>query len=539
MSKYSFNYLEKIFFFLIVILNLMPILSGTFFPSLDGPAHLYNAQIIHSLLLDGHSQLNSFFSLNPEPVPNWIGHFILVCCNLFFSAEISEKTLVLLYAVGLPIVFRSFIKAVSPQNILFSYFIFPFTYSFVFMIGFYNFSIALIFLFITLTYWIKHNTANFSIKRAVILFLLVALTYFSHILVFVLLLLFLGIYTATKLVISVLQNRSSLKVPLVLAFKEAGAFAISSFLPIILFCYYFFSRTSGDGFYIPTLELISWLKNLRPIISYSFEKEEAFTQSIVYLIVSLLLIAVYNKLTKIVWRSDLSLQSNLLLISKKIRMVSVFFFLSTVMLFVLYFKLPDSDGSSGFVSVRLALLIFVFLICWLSTQYFPRWVLMLLVVVVLYCNFNLNNYRISVIRNLDEVALDCYSSAKYIAPNSVILPLNYSDNWLQLHFSNYLGIDKPVVILENYECGTGYFPVNWNAQTPNVSLGNSNMSEFPCQQWRGNDSRILERIDYVFVLGDMNSKTDSCNAILQLTIKENYTLVNQSKYARLYELKKQ
>jgi len=33
----------------------------------------------------------------------------------------------------------------------------------------------------------------------------------------------------------------------------------------------------------------------------------------------------------------------------------------------------------------------------------------------------------------------------------VVLPINYSDNWLSGHFSNYLAIDKPIIVLENMD----------------------------------------------------------------------------------------
>ena len=124
-----FSTIEKYFFLIVTILNLIPVLSGKFFTTLDGAAHLYNSNLINILLFENNIDLQNFFVLNHEPVPNWTGHFILSFFNYFFPAFIAEKILVLLYLIGLPYSFRRLIKTISPDNYLLSYFIFPFSYS--------------------------------------------------------------------------------------------------------------------------------------------------------------------------------------------------------------------------------------------------------------------------------------------------------------------------------------------------------------------------------------------------------------------------
>ena len=172
MNHNKFNLIEKYFFLLITGLNLIPILSRKFFPTLDGPAHLYNAQLIKSLLFDNYTLLGDFFIFNQEPIPNWTGHIILSFFNLFLPSFVAEKILLLSYMIGLPLSFRALIKTIAPSNRLFSYLIFPFTYSFVFFLGFYNFCIALVLILITLNYWVKHEENLSSRKNVLILFLL-------------------------------------------------------------------------------------------------------------------------------------------------------------------------------------------------------------------------------------------------------------------------------------------------------------------------------------------------------------------------------
>ena len=225
------------------------------------------------------------------------------------------------------------------------------------------------------------------------------------------------------------------------------------------------------------------------------------------------------------------------IIKNTITVSDVWLFASLVILF-LYFKLPDSDGSAGYVSVRLGLLFFLFLIIWFSTQNFQKWFSLLIITVVLYCNFKLNSYYITATNDLNDVAKECNNASEYILPNSIVLPINYSDNWLYAHFSNYLSVDKPMIILENYECGTGYFPLKWNeASIPNTLLGSTPSNKLSCLQWKSNAQNPTRPIDYVFVLGNMDAKADSCNQEIKQILSDNYSLTYHTDNCKLYQLK--
>jgi hypothetical protein len=531
MKNNKINSIEKYFFLLITGLNLIPILSGKFFPTLDGPAHLYNSQLINSLLFEGNKLLSDFFSFTHEPVPNWTGHIILSFFNLFLPAFVAEKVLLLFYMIGLPLSFRALLKTIYPSNNLFSYLIFPFTYSFVFFLGFYNFSIALVFMLITLNYWIKHEDNLSSIKNMVILSLLTTLTYFSHIFVFGILIIIIGLYILMKGTIKIFDDSTLKKEILVYSFRKLRILLISSFIPLVLFVYYFYLRSnSGNNIFLSHSELIDWLKNIRPIIALNSLVEEVYTKKIFYIISSICIIALYNRINEIHLNTKFSFKN-------VIRISDVWLFASIAILF-LYFKLPDSDGSAGYVTVRLGLLFFIFLIIWLSTQNLKKWYSLLVVAAVLYCHFKLNVYYTSATKGLNKVAIECNNASNHILPNSIVLPLNYSDNWLYGHFSNYLGIDKPMIILENYECGTGYFPLKWNENSmPNTLFGDMSIDNQSCSQWKSNTQNSPIKIDYVFVLGNIDLKTDSCNQKIKQTLLDNYTLIYHSENCNLYQFK--
>jgi hypothetical protein len=105
-----------------------------------------------------------------------------------------------------------------------------------------------------------------------------------------------------------------------------------------------------------------------------------------------------------------------------------------------------------------------------------------------------------------------------------------------VHFSNYLGIDQPMVILENYECGTGYFPLKWNnGSTPHVLLGDSGIEVFSCLNRQNNAQNPDMRIDYVFVLGNMQASEDPCVGEIRSTLVKYYTEVYQTASCILYK----
>jgi len=535
----NFEKIDKVenwIFLSITILNLIPIFVGKFFPTMDGAAHLYNSNLINNLLFE--SKLNDFFIFNPEPVPNWTSHLFLSILNKFTPAFIAEKVFLILYFIGLPYAFRRLVKVINSKNIFFSYLIFPFTYSFMFMLGFYNFSIAIIFMFITLQYWIKYED-NFSIKRKIIFFLFIILTYFSHILVFAITLLLIGLNVFFKNVVQAINSPNSLNKCMINAIKKTKTLIIISFIPLLLLFYYFYSRPStGNNVFLKPQELIDWLKNIRSIIIYNISIEEVYTKKIFYSIIILLLAAFYNRINAIGSQFHSFSKRKLYSTIKGNLYISDLWIFAAIIILIMYFVLPDSNGSAGFLSARLGFLFFILLIIWLSAQKYPKWLIILSVIVVLYCNFKLVKYYASAIKTLNKIAVNCNEASLQIEPNSIVLPLNYSDNWLVGHFSNYLGIDKPMIILENYECGTGYFPLKWNKNImPNILLGNLSSNEFPCVFWESNMENTKVKIDYVFVLGTFEKISDSCNLNIKNVVLDNYNLIYSNNNCQLYKIK--
>lgn len=533
MKKLTFNTIEPFIFFSVLLLNLIPIFSGKFFPTMDGAAHLNNATIIKELLINGSSPLGEAFKFNSELVPNWIGHFILVVLKFFLPSYLAEKILILIYFIGMPIAFRELIRVISPNNILYSFFIFPFTYSSLFLFGFYNFSFGIILFLITTTYWLKVYKTNLQHKEVLILFVLITITYFSHIFLFAILLMTIAIHTVIYFLSEYIEKPEDIKMCFLRFLKVTLQLILASIIPLALFIIYILSRNSFQNEnQVQVTELIAWIKNIKPLIAYNPPLEEAFTTKIFYAIAILIFIGCYTEINKF-----LSVTTKNKQLLKQFFVLKISWFVVVTVLLLMYFflDLADDGDSGGFFKVRVGLLLFILLVAWASTFEVSKWMSILSIFVVLYMNQKLNSYYSSVIKELDFHAQECYEISKKIPAYSVVLPIDVSGHWLKGHFSNYLGADNPLIILENYECSKEYFPLVWNnSSIPNYMINGKSAGEIPCLWWKSNTNNSKKEIDYIFVLGDINSTSDNC--LKEILV--NIDIVYQSPQSTLLKISK-
>jgi hypothetical protein len=524
---------EKWFFGFFVLFNLLPVLTHTHFVTLDGPAHLYNSNLINSLLFDVDRTLHGYFTFNEKLLPNWSGHFLLSLCNYFFSSIAAEKIVVLFYLVALPYSFRVLVKTLAPVNVLTSYFIFPFSYSMAFLMGFYNFSIALIFLFFTFSYWIKIKDQKINLGKIFCLFFLFLATYFSHAILFGILLFFIGISILFDFVNAFFQAPKNPKKTILKVFQKAGVILMSSSLALVLFVSYFLSIPATTGTtYLPFSELMENIHHIRSIIAFDSEYEGKYAAKLFYLLIILLLVGFYQKMKMIKNQKKNPVDY------KPLFGWPGYWVVITLSILGLYFAFPDSDSYAGFVSVRLELLFFLSLLLLISTLNFPKGILFVGITLASLYNIKLNKRYSQVFSQSTSVAADCYRAAKLIKKNSIVLTLNYSNVWFYGHLANYLGADKPLIILDNYECTNHYFPLRWNyTALPSIQLAGTKHDHYFCSEWVSNESHPTQQIDYVFVLGNLDTRTDTCATNLLATITENYYRISKTENYTLFRYK--
>lgn len=524
---------EKVVFLLIVLLNLIPILTHPFFPTLDGPAHVYNANLINQIFFNDNAALSSFFQFNSEPVPNWTGHIILCFFKWFLPGYLAEKMMLIIYFIGLPYAFRNLIKAINPGQTGLSYLIFPLTYNALIAIGFYNFSLGLIGLLLILAYWVKnHETIAFSVKKIILLSLLLILTYFSHVVMFSMALLIVSCYTFMTFLKHYFDTKK-IKDAFIAHFRKAFALLISSAIPLILMVLYFAKRPdSGNGIFLPKQDLIKWLNYLNPAICYHEGIERGFTRKIIYILYALIIGGIICRIKN----RKSGIGSNR--IDGILYLKDTWLLAAGIMLYLL-FTMPDTNAMASIISLRFGLLFFVFLIIWIASVNYPKWFILVCSALILVAHFKRVRFLEETIEKHSKIAVNCNKASEYIEPNSIVLPLNLTNYWFVSHFSNYLGIDKPMIILENYEATMNYFPLFWDKpRIPNIQVGGVSIPENPLYSSAPtNLENAKKEVDCIFILGSWDSTNEVHVQTLQ-TISSHFIQKYRNENCTLYQRRK-
>jgi hypothetical protein len=515
----AYRRFEPLVFFLFALLGALPVFMVSYFPTLDGPAHQYNARLMRYLIGGHEPMINSYFMFSREILPNWFGHALLFFFNLFLPSAYAVKAVLLCYILGLPLAFRYLVVGLDRGNALLSYLIFPYVYTLFFLLGFYNFNMALVLLFLASGYWIR-SAIKPGVLRYAGMFVLVVCTYFSHLFVFVVLMMILGLYEAGGLI---RDFRSRLRKSLLLALIC---------IPSVLLCFfYLIGHELPNKVYLPSEELTHYILNFSPLITLDFQALVSYSQATMWLALCLSGIACCLRVTRFLQSPDRKSQSFL----------SFFkggdgWLMLSVLLLLLYYVLPDSDGIAGYVSLRLCLLVFLALLAWIAQQQLPFWALIPALVITIGVFQKQVRYHIESTKELSSIAEQFQEAAHYLEPDKVVLPLDYSGNWMMGHMSNYLGHEKPVVLLENYEASLPFFPLRFIQSSPAPVSADSPVNQ--CNGYPWDRNKGLQTIDYVCTYGRVDNHTDSCVVQTGRWIANNYVQVYEGSWVHLYKRKK-
>jgi hypothetical protein len=175
---------EAIAFWLIALLHLIPIWSFRYIPTQDGPSHVNNAQIIK----DYHNPeagYDHIFEIRLDPLPNLTSHLLLAGLMYVVSPLIAEKLLVTVYVLGFAAAFRFFLGAFGPSSRPLSWPALLFVFNRCFWMGFYNYCLSLILLWVILGYVLR-RLGTLHAGSALMLTLMFIAAYFTHLLGFLL-----------------------------------------------------------------------------------------------------------------------------------------------------------------------------------------------------------------------------------------------------------------------------------------------------------------------------------------------------------------
>lgn len=184
--------------FLIIGFACAPVWYVGTFVNQDGSPHIYNAYLIGELL-KGNQAVQNFAELNSNAIPNLTGHWLLAGLLAIFGPVLTTKIAVTgLFAlfVGSMIWLRQQTAGKSGL-VLCLFFTTAIGFNWPWLLGFYNFILALSLVAFTLGLWWRWRD-RLTILRATAILILLLLTFFSHLVSFGLLGLTLAILSVTE-----------------------------------------------------------------------------------------------------------------------------------------------------------------------------------------------------------------------------------------------------------------------------------------------------------------------------------------------------
>ncbi len=170
----------KSLFVILLVLHLLPLWIFTYFPSQDGPSHIYNALTLKEYHKHENYTMRDVWKLNITIFPNWLSHLMLASFLYVFPPLVAEKVLLTL-AVGLvPISFFYLIDSIYKRGFVFAWLGFLFSYNYLLFMGFYNFALSTSLFFFCFGHWWRHKD-DLRVNHLIVLYILALLTYLSHI----------------------------------------------------------------------------------------------------------------------------------------------------------------------------------------------------------------------------------------------------------------------------------------------------------------------------------------------------------------------
>ncbi len=517
------GWIEPLIFFVIVILNLSPIFCCEHFTTLDSGAHLYNANIVKTLLTENHSLYSDVYTFNSEPIPNWSGHFILAILLLFFKANLAEKILLCSIFILLPIFFRKIVKIIAPNNLLLSYAIFPFTHYCLLYLGFYNFTLGVLFFLIFLSFWLKNHENKFTWKQYLLLSSLFLTLYFSHLFAFIIGIMFIGLHI---FITSIFNDQKTFWKSL---FSKTTPVLITSAPFLLLTLNYFIKRPiklASDFVYLKTDEIFNVLLNGEVFASNNY-LEKPFSQPLATTLIVLFLLTFVRWLYFIFKEIKNKTQMRLIFLKPGV----AFLFLA-IFLFSCAFILPNDDGYGGFITLRFIYLSFMCMLIFACDQPGVSKIIQICFFLVsgtiLFLHFNLIQCKQEGIRKLNSERYFLAPAFNLINKKSSVLSYNFMNrnNWILGHILEYAGAENGILVMNNYEASAGYFPVVYK-KNPLVELkeagGNSNINA---------GGKVVKEIDYILIYGEKDGQKEYED--LHHRISGGYQLIYATARVNLY-----
>ena len=446
---------KRILIAVLIILHTSPLWVFKYFPTQDGPAHVYNSYVLSVFHDEDSTRLREYYKLNLTLFPNWLAHICMALLMKIFPPLIAEKLLLSGIIGLLPLSLFYFLGAVHEGKNLYGFLGFLFSDHYLLHMGFYSFSLSLPLFFFALGYFMKHKE-ELSVDKIAILNLLCILIYFSHILSFLLLILSLTLLSIT----------SFYRKP-----KRVMELLVSMLPLYFIMANYLLTNIGADnGEFELKWERFSEWKTWDYLISTKslmfFTDVHLIPTRIMGIMLGVLFAVTFYKRIR----------------QKRIMSHDNQFLMLFGIFTVLYFIMPWGIVTGGWINDRVNLFIFPMLLPFLYVDYHKH-IKRGIVVVMIILSISRLAINFRYYYPLDKSMKEFTSGIELIEKDKVILGIS-SDVSPSVkespsvthriiakpfgHAVNYYGVDNGSVSLSNYEVKFSYFPFDWRIKHSGV-----------------------------------------------------------------------
>ena len=433
-------------FWLLLGLHLLPLWSHRYFFTVDGPAHLYNAWLLHDLVQHPGGLASRLLAFNFNPEPNYLSHLLLGSLLTVLPPWLADKLVLTLYIAGLPLTLRYLLRAIRPEAGWLVVLGFPFIYSVVLLWGFYNFCLSLTLLLGVVGYWLRH-AGRAGPRPVVALAGLLALLFAAHPLSYLVAGLLLGL-----LALAAPGGQRQWRV----VAHQLGRLLLAYLPTLPLLGWYFWHK--GTATSQPAQDyaanLWAWLR-LEPI--HYFGAAEGSYRWLVATLLAAALVAAGVQLRRgaagwpvLPWA------------------------VAVLLLLGAYVALPDEISGGSVIRPRWGLLSYFTMLGAVAAVPWPRtWRLVGLAAGTLVAGLLLS-FRWQRFEAFQTGLAEYRAALPYLRPGTTLLPLTYASvtqlpggpdlgTYIPLfaHAANNLAVEARLLCYENYEADAGYFPLVW------------------------------------------------------------------------------
>jgi len=414
----------------------------------DGPCHVYNAQVLHDLWSNKNVGFyEHFYKLLYQPNPNWLSTIILALLMFIVNGIIAEKIFLTIYVVLFVSGFYLLLRRISNNKSYWVLALFIFVFPHVLAKGFYNFSFSIAFFFWVVWSWLRFLDKK-NVTNGISFFVFTALVFFTHLLSFGF-----AAFTCAALVLSYGAAGS----------QKVGSYCIKhlSILALLL---------------SPFLLLMGWFT----------QKEGGLQMDMHHHFYRLI------ELVQLKYLMNISLRENVFVLVAGVCLLLLFFMsfikgkwqvnkydgflLSLLFSLFVYLFFPESFlGRLILINMRAQLFVAILIICCIAYRLDNVKLKNAGALLILACFVCLTVIRINCLLGVSKGEAEFLSVGKNIKEYAIVLPLNFSPNgkdeqghiladgnFLFSHAADYMGLQKPLIILDNYEANMGYFPLQWS-----------------------------------------------------------------------------